>query len=74
MGQGEILDFLKKSKTKWFSSKEITKNLEENLSSVTRGLAGLRKSGCVNYKYSRTLSYGAFNTILYKYIEDDKEY
>lgn len=50
MGQYDILEFLKKKKGAWFSSKEIAKKLKLNPSTVTMSLKKLRKSNLVKYK------------------------
>ncbi len=50
MGQQEVSDFLKKHRTKWFTSKEIAKNLKVSTGSVINNLSKLRKSKQVLYK------------------------
>lgn len=43
MGQQEVYDFLKKNKSRWFTSKEIKQKLNVSLGSVTNNLAKLRR-------------------------------
>ena len=52
MGQQEVYDFLKKNRTKWFNTKQVTKMLKTSIGSVTNCLAKLRKSNQVNYRQS----------------------
>ena len=44
MGQQDIYDFLKGNKKGWFTSKEISKELEVSIGSVTNCLRKLRLS------------------------------
>ena len=60
MGQQEVYDFLRKNKSKWFTSKEITKMLKISLGSVTTSLKKLRQTGIL---YSRFTG----NRHLYQY-------
>ncbi|MBI2141090.1 HTH domain-containing protein [Candidatus Woesearchaeota archaeon] len=62
MGQQEVSDFLKKHRTKWFTSKEIAKNLKVSTGSVINNLSKLRKSKQVLFKKA-----GRANQYIYKY-------
>lgn len=50
MGQGEIMEFLKKNKGNWFSVKEIQPHAGSGITSATKCIAQLRYSGFVDYK------------------------
>ncbi len=50
MGQQEVYNFLKRNKTKWFFSKDISKRLGVSIGSVTNCLKKLRESKAVNFK------------------------
>ncbi|MFH0875732.1 MAG: hypothetical protein V1859_07375 [archaeon] len=52
MGQQEVYDFLKKFRTKWFTSKQIAVGLKVSIGSVTNNLKKLRKTGSVKHKMS----------------------
>jgi len=62
MGQQEVSDFLKKHKTTWFTSKEITKKLKVSSGSVINNLSKLRKSKQIMFKPS-----GRANQYVYKH-------
>ncbi|MEK6837591.1 MAG: HTH domain-containing protein [Nanoarchaeota archaeon] len=62
MGQQEVSDFLKKHRGKWFTSKEIAKNLKVSTGSVINNLSKLRKSKQVLFKKA-----GRANQYIYKY-------
>ena len=62
MGQQEVSDFLKKYRLKWFTSKEIAKNLKVSTGSVINNLSKLRKSNQVLYKPT-----GRANQYKYRY-------
>jgi len=53
MGQQEVYNFLKKYKTKWFFSKEISKKLGVSIGSVTNCLKKLRESSAINFKEAK---------------------
>jgi len=53
MGQQDIYDFLKGNKRKWFTSKEISKELDVSIGSVTNCLRKLRLSRSVNFRSSQ---------------------
>lgn len=61
MGQQEVYDFLKKNKSKWFTSKDISEALGVSIGSVTMSLKKLRKTNII--KYTNT---GKRNTFKYK--------
>ena len=50
MGQQEVYSFLKRRKTRWFLSKEISKELEASIGSVTNCLKKLREDKAINFK------------------------
>jgi Mn-dependent DtxR family transcriptional regulator len=51
MGQQEVFSFLKKSKGRWFTSKDIARLLKVSLGSVTNNLKKLRKTEKDTLKY-----------------------
>ena len=50
MGQQEVYDFLKKNKTRWFTSKQIMEKLNISLGSITMSLKNLRQSGLLHHR------------------------
>lgn len=52
MGQQEVYDFLKKNKSGWFNTKQVSKELKVSIGSVTNCLAKLRKSNQVHYRHT----------------------
>ena len=50
MGQQEVYIFLKRNKSNWFLSKEISKKLGVSIGSVTNCLKKLRESKAINFK------------------------
>ena len=50
MGQSDIIQFLKRSDSKWFNASEISDALNTSASSVLACLRRLRKSGLVEFK------------------------
>lgn len=50
MGQQEVYDFLIKNKKDWFTSKEISEQINASIGSVTMSLKKLRKANLVKYK------------------------
>jgi Mn-dependent DtxR family transcriptional regulator len=50
MGQQEVYNFLKGNKGKWFTSKQISQNINVSIGSVTMSLKKLRKSQLVKYR------------------------
>ncbi|MBW2966223.1 HTH domain-containing protein [Candidatus Woesearchaeota archaeon] len=63
MGQQEIYDFLKKSKSNWYNSKEISNKLDVSIGSVTNSLKKLRLSEAVHFKSDEQRR----NAFLYKF-------
>jgi predicted transcriptional regulator len=50
MGQQEVYDFLKRFQNQWFTSKEIAKELDLSMGSVTSNLKKLRKSQSIAFQ------------------------
>ena len=50
MGQQEVYTLLKKNKSKWFLSKEISERLGASVGSVTNCLKKLRESKAISFK------------------------
>ncbi len=50
MGQQEILEYLKKNRTKWFSTKELSEKLHISIGSITFSAKKLRKTRFVYFK------------------------
>ena len=67
MGQQEVYSFLKKHKGKWFTSKEISNNLEASQGSVTTCLQKLRESSAIDYKYPNKTSASRKNAYVYRF-------
>lgn len=63
MGQQEVYNFLKKNRSKWFTSKEIASGLDVSLGSVTNNLKKLRQSKEIMFKESPERK----NMYLYKF-------
>lgn len=63
MGQQEIYDFLKKYRTKWYTSKKISDKLKVSVGSVTNALKKLRHSNVVHFKRDNFKR----NAFLYKF-------
>ena len=63
MGQQEVSDFLKSHKSRWWSSKEIAKELGASVGSVTTTLTKLRKRREVKFRMSKEKT----NMYLYMY-------
>ncbi len=61
MGQQEVYSFLKENKGKWFTSREIAKQLNISIGSVTMSLKKLRKANIIKFKNT-----GIRNTYKYK--------
>ena len=68
MGQQEVYTFLRKHKTKWFTSKDIASKLHASLGSVTTCLKKLRDSSAVSFKYPSKQGQGK-NFYIYKFRE-----
>ena len=52
MGQQDIYDFLKDNKAKWFTSRDISAELDVSIGSVTNCLRKLRLSKSVHFRGS----------------------
>ena len=50
MGQQDVYNYLKANPDDWFSSKEISKGMNQSLGSVTVCLKKLRNKNEINYK------------------------
>lgn len=50
MGQQEVYEFLKNNPDTWFTSREISDNLNVSIGSVTMNLKKLRKSKLIGYR------------------------
>jgi len=50
MGQQEVYEFLKANPNQWFTSREISENLQVSIGSVTMNLKKLRKSKLIAYR------------------------
>ena len=68
MGQQEVYTFLKKNKSRWFTSKDIASTLAASLGSVTTCLKKLRDSSSVSFKYPNKQGQGK-NFYVYKFRE-----
>lgn len=66
IGQQEVYDFLCKNKGRWFTSREISKQLGVSIGSVTMSLKKLRKTNIIKY-----INTGVRNT--YKYAVEPKK-
>jgi len=68
MGQQEVYTFLKRNKSKWFTSKDIANKLNSSLGSITTCLKKLRDSSAINFKYPHKSGHGK-NSYVYKFRE-----
>ena len=68
MGQQEVYTFLKRNKSKWFTSKDIADKLAASLGSVTTCLKKLRDSSAVSFKYPNKQGQGK-NSYIYRFRE-----
>lgn len=68
MGQQEVYTFLKKNRSRWFTSKEIAGKLSASLGSITTCLKKLRDSSAVSFKYPNKHGQGR-NSYVYKFRE-----
>ena len=68
MGQQEVYTFLRKNRSKWFTSKDIANRLSASLGSVTTCLKKLRDSSAVSFKYPNKQRQGK-NSYVYKFRE-----
>ena len=53
MGQQDIYDYLKDKKRNWFTSRDISKELDVSIGSVTNCLRKLRLSKSVHFRGSK---------------------
>ncbi len=67
MGQQEVYDFLKRNRSKWYTSKEIADNLRASLGSVTTCLKKLRDSSAIYFEYGKRLGNTRKNAYAYKF-------
>ena len=67
MGQQEVYDFLKKHRSRWFTSKEISTLLKVSIGSVTSCLKKLRESSSIDFKYSYMKERSKKKAYLYKF-------
>ena len=54
MGQQDVFDFLQDNNKRWYTSKEIAKELELSMGSVTSTLKKLRKSDSICFELNGT--------------------
>lgn len=67
MGQQEVYDFLKKRRSKWFTSKEIANGLKASVGSVTTCLKKLRDSSAIYFEYGKGTGHTRKNAYVYKF-------
>jgi len=67
MSQEEVFNFLKRSKTKWFTGKKIAEKLRASTGSVTNNLNKLRDSGQIHHKFVTADSEVAMKRKVYAY-------
>ena len=67
MGQQEVYDFLKKHKSKWYTSKEIADKLEASHGSVTTCLKKLRDSSAIDSNFKKGIGPSKKNAYLYRF-------
>jgi len=67
MGQQEVYNFLKKHRSKWYTSKEIADKQEASHGSVITCLQKLRKSSAIDYKYPNKTSASRKNAYVYRF-------
>lgn len=60
MGQQEVYDFLRRNSGRWFTSRQISEQLDISIGSVTMSLKKLRKSKIVKFRNT-----GKKNTYVY---------
>ena len=66
MGQQEVYDFLKKHRSKWYTSKEIANGLKASVGSVTTCLQKLRNSSDIDFEYKKGLGPTRKNAYVYR--------
>ncbi len=68
MGQRDIIDFLKRSRSKWFNASEIASKLNLSVGSVLACLRRLRKSKLIDFKSQMTKAGMVYkNVFVYKF-------
>ena len=67
MGQQEVYDFLKRHRSKWYTSKEIADKLEASHGSVTTCLKKLRDSSAIDSEYGKGVRPSRKNAYVYKF-------
>ena len=67
MGQQEVYDFLKKHRSKWYTSKEIADKLEASHGSVTTCLQKLRESSAIDSQYGKGVGPSRKNAYVYRF-------
>lgn len=67
MGQQEIYSFLKKYKTKWFSSKELADKLKVSSGSITSCLQRLKKWDLVWFRSNKKSTKFPYKGYAYKF-------
>jgi len=53
MGQQEVYNFLKRNKSRWFLSKDISKRLNVSIGSVTNCLKKLKQNNAIKFKETK---------------------
>lgn len=56
MGQQEVYSFLKKHRSKWYSSRDIADKLSSSSGSVITSLHKLRKGGIIAFKLQKRIA------------------
>ena len=69
MGQQEVFTFLKKSRNKWFTSRQIADKLKASYGSVCVSIKILRQSGQIKFKKNklRTKTHGRVGIFVYRH-------
>ena len=67
MGQQEVYDFLKKHRSKWYTSKEIANKLKASHGSVTTCLKKLRDSSAIDSNFKKGIGPTKKNAYVYKF-------
>ena len=67
MGQQEVYDFLKRHRSKWYTSKEIADKLEASHGSVTTCLKKLRDSSAIDSNFKKGIGPTKKNAYLYRF-------
>jgi Mn-dependent DtxR family transcriptional regulator len=67
MGQQEVYDFLKRNRSKWYTSKEIAKGLKASVGSVTTCLQKLRNGSDIDSHYGNGAGHNRKNAYVYRF-------